>query len=228
MFTYSCCLNNQPGTAKKHEDAEALSPRNQQGNPQARNVVKIVPAMAGILKAGMRSWEFQNPQGPDTSLLRNQGVITTHAFLHVYIGTCTRVQYIYIYLYIYICIYLYIYMYTHTYQGAGRNQRFVTGPRARTRDIPRYKGYATGRCLLRQTLPLALLTVIVSRATKRDKVYVTSPGFHTVVADGCWRGSSGTGFRPIAIYFYVCFCARRLLSGVSSTRSRRVCVTKST
>ena len=65
---------------------------------------------------------------------------------------------------------------------------------AHTRDIPRYIENVTGRRLSRQAPPLAVLfLVILSRATSRDKGYVTRPMFHTFVTEGCWRGPSGTG-----------------------------------
>ena len=47
-----------------------------------------------------------------------------------------------------------------------------------------------------------LLLVMISRATNRDKGYVTSPALHTFVTEACWRGSSGTGFRLVAICIY--------------------------
>ena len=92
-------------------------------------------------------------------------------------------MYVYIYIYIILVNYLYILVnYLYIYIGSKPNSCNKAG--ARTRDIPRYKSYVTGRRLSRQPppTPLALLVLVIfSRPTSRDKGYVTSCAFHTLV-----------------------------------------------
>ena len=91
-------------------------------------------------------------------------------------------------------------MCTITY-GSGSKPKVCNRAGAHTRDLHRYKVYVKGLAPVATTPPLALLfLVILSRATNRDKGYGTRPAFHTFVREGSWRGSSGTGFRLIAIY----------------------------
>ena len=82
---------------------------------------------------------------------------------------------------------------------AGQNQRFVTGPGLTLATYP-VTNVCNRQALVVTTPPLALLfLVILSRVTIRDKGKCNKPRVSYPCNKGCWRGSSGTGLRRIAI-----------------------------
>ena len=57
---------------------------------------------------------------------------------------------------VYVCVYVHVNVSVHVYiYGSGSKPRVCNKAGAHTRDIPRYKGYVTGRRLSRQHPPLA-------------------------------------------------------------------------
>ena len=96
-----------------------------------------------------------------------------------------------------------IYIYVYIQMGAGQNQRFATGPGPTLATYPVTKGTRqAGACRYKPATGITVL--ILSRATNRDKGYVTSPAFHTfVTTEGCWQGSSGTELRLMVRFICV-------------------------
>ena len=74
-----------------------------------------------------------------------------------------------------------VYIYRDLLYGSGSKSKVCNRAGAHTRDIPRYIVYANRQAPVATNPSLAVL----SRATNRDKGYVTSPALHTFITEGC-------------------------------------------
>ena len=59
--------------------------------------------------------------------------------------------------------YVYMYVYLIYAYGSGSNPKVCSRAGAHTRDIPRYKGYVTGRRLSSPTLPLLFFVILCNK-----------------------------------------------------------------